>query len=114
MEQNKTSAPEISNELKNSNAWLQWQTAAEENGNRFNIQRSKDGINFYDIGEVKAAGNIAAIQTYNYTDPAVVKLGAPKLFYRLEEVDNDGKTEKEFIVVDDAGTFYIAQIRVGN
>jgi hypothetical protein len=82
-------------------AALTWQTADETNTNYFNIQRSKDGREFNTINRVMAAGNSNRIRNYSYVDPGITKLDLNKLYYRLQEVDKDGKTNYSGIQVID-------------
>lgn len=89
---------DFSAQLENNNAVLNWQTALEENSNYFNVQRSKDGIVFSDIGMLRAAGNSNIEKEYDYTDFNVNQLNTDNLFYRLEEVDKDGKIQLSKIV----------------
>lgn len=101
----------LKGQLQDNNVLLQWQTATEQNSNHFTVQRSQDGIHFSDVGSVKAAGNSSTIKSYNYTDPAVVKLGLRKLFYRVQEVDNDEKKQLSNIVsldITNANSKFIA------
>lgn len=67
---------------------LQWQTASEDNSDRFDIERSADGRNFEAIGFVKAHGTSADINNYSFTDKDPL---TGNNFYRLKEVDIDGK-----------------------
>jgi Leucine-rich repeat (LRR) protein len=83
--------------LVNNNAVLTWKTAQEINTSHYNILRSEDAVNFSKIGEVKSANNSNVIN-YTYTDASVRKLGASRLFYRLQEVDNDGKAQLSNII----------------
>ena len=46
------------------------------------------------MGAVKAAGNSAAVMTYNFTDDAPLSIG----YYRLRSVDLDGKNEVSSVV----------------
>jgi hypothetical protein len=69
---------------RNGQAFLQWQTAQEENSKDFVIQHSTDGSNFTDIGAVPAAGNSSTPRSYSYVDPSPV-IG--NNFYRLKEED---------------------------
>jgi hypothetical protein len=48
--------------LEKNNVVLRWQTATEINSAWYNIQRSKDGIHFNNIGKVKAAGNSTGLK----------------------------------------------------
>jgi len=76
--------------LQNNQVALKWQTAQEVNTNHFNIQRSFNGNDFTDIGKISATGNSLG-SSYSYTDYNVEKLGVSKLYYRLQEIDKDGK-----------------------
>jgi len=79
-------------EFKNNDGLLSWQTATEENSNYFNIERSSDGSHFNIIGSVPASGNSSITKSYNYTDVKAATLNASALYYRLQEVDKDGKS----------------------
>ncbi len=76
-----------------------WQTGSETNTNYFAVQRSINGSSFSSIGRVTASGNSTAVRTYNYVDNAFANLGASKLYYRLQEVDKDGKSKFSNIAV---------------
>jgi hypothetical protein len=75
-----------------------WQTATESNSNYFTIQRSINGISFTDIAKVNAAGNSNIIRSYSYPDNTFNEAGVSKLYYRLQEVDKDGKSNYSNIV----------------
>jgi Concanavalin A-like lectin/glucanases superfamily/Secretion system C-terminal sorting domain len=68
---------------------LTWQTASEKNTSHFDIEKSKDGLVFEKIGEVKAAGNSQTPQYYSYLDRNPYDLS----YYRLKIHDLDGKTD---------------------
>jgi hypothetical protein len=71
----------------NQTGLLTWQTATEENSDRFEIERSTDGASFTAFGQVKAAGNSTQPIDYTFTD----QNPAPGInYYRLKEVDHDG------------------------
>ncbi|MDX2063511.1 MAG: hypothetical protein SFY70_10660, partial [Bacteroidia bacterium] len=70
-------------------ARLRWTTASEINNDRFEVQRSLDGLRFETIGFVSGSGTTDAITNYSFTDfetPA-----EDRLYYRLRQVDFDGK-----------------------
>jgi hypothetical protein len=69
---------------------LTWQTSNEVNTSHFNIQRSTDGTNFTNAGNVTAKGNSAITNNYSFTDDAK-KINGDKVYYRLQMVDKDGK-----------------------
>ncbi len=77
--------------LKDKNVFLNWQTASEINTAYFDVQRCSDGANFITIGQVQAAGNSSDNHNYNFTDVNAIKDGQTRLYYRLKELDKDGK-----------------------
>ncbi|MFY7965112.1 MAG: T9SS type A sorting domain-containing protein [Chitinophagaceae bacterium] len=74
------------------NVHLNWATTSEKNNSHFNIQRSNNGQNFETIGKV----NPSTTFTYQFIDA-----NAPEsnLYYRLENVDADGKTSLSEVVL---------------
>jgi hypothetical protein len=73
---------------KGAQAELTWSTASEQHNAGFHIQRGLDGSNFTNIGFVQASNNTTGA-TYSFTDEAPLK---GFNFYRLQQVDADGKT----------------------
>ncbi|MBC3541806.1 T9SS type A sorting domain-containing protein [Rufibacter sediminis] len=69
---------------------LHWVTAAEKDNDFFQVERSTDGKNFSAIGKVKGNGNSNVLQNYSFQDAATP---AGTLYYRLKQVDFDGKFE---------------------
>jgi len=66
---------------------LNWSTATELNNQGFEIERSKDNINFDKIGFVPGFGTTTEPKSYSYTDSEVSK---GKYVYRLKQIDFDG------------------------
>lgn len=67
---------------------VEWSTASEVNNKQFDIERSRDGINFEAIGTISAGNNPSGIQQYFFND---MKPFAGVNYYRLKQVDKDGK-----------------------
>jgi hypothetical protein len=67
----------------NSNVQLTWKIAGEENVDRYEVERSEDGRSFTTIGTVARNGK----DTYTYLDGNPPATG----YYRVRNVDNDGK-----------------------
>lgn len=65
---------------------LVWQTASEENFNRFEIERSREGSVYHTIGSVKRQNN-GSLKTYRFSDLMPVAIQ----YYRLKMIDEDGK-----------------------
>ncbi len=70
-----------------------WQTVNELNTNSFAIQRSNDGVNFTNIGIVKATG--IGANNYRFTDNNPIN-GIN--YYRLQSVDKDGEISYSKVV----------------
>jgi hypothetical protein len=77
--------------IKNYQAYLNWSTAMESNNKGFYIERSKDGRSFTSIGFVAGAGNSSQIKNYAFTDVNLKDINVSTTYYRLKQVDNDGK-----------------------
>ncbi len=77
---------------KNADALLLWSTANETNNKGFEVERSIDGKNFTRIDFVKGAINSNVTQKYSYTDREVFA-NSKTVYYRLKQVDMDGKFE---------------------
>ncbi len=77
----------------NTNITLQWQTDYEQNSSHFNIQRSTDGINFTTIGTVQAKGSTSLLSQYQFTDNTTNITTAKTIFYRLQQIDKDGRSQ---------------------
>jgi hypothetical protein len=75
---------------------LNWQTSLEQQLNRFVIETSYDGQTFYAIDSVKAAGQSFVTKNYTYTQRNPRN---GKIYYRLKQVDNNGRYEYSSIVV---------------
>jgi len=66
---------------------LRWATESESNSDHFNIQRSKDGVSFENIGSHVAQGNTTVTTHYTFDDENPFE--GPN-YYRLELVNTDG------------------------
>ena len=72
-----------------NNIDVRWGTEMEHNSNLFEIEKSKDGINFYKIGSMKAVGNSDRPSYYNYEDKKNVN---GYNYYRIKQTDMDGNS----------------------
>lgn len=68
---------------------ISWSTASEKNNNRFEVQRSIDGINFQTIQIIEGSENSTTILNYSTLDNDPLE-GIN--YYRLLQVDNDGQS----------------------
>jgi hypothetical protein len=76
-------------EKADNNALLAWTTNAEQNNDYFLVQRSNDGGDFETIGKVEGSGTAYSLHNYNFVD---INIPAAVLYYRLKQVDKDGKS----------------------
>ncbi len=74
---------------------LYWETASEEINKGFEIQRSTNGENWDVIGFKEGAGTTLEPQEYQFLDEAPL---VGKNYYRLKQLDLDGKFEYSNIV----------------
>ncbi|MBK7101205.1 MAG: hypothetical protein IPH63_05345 [Flavobacteriales bacterium] len=74
---------------------LQWSTASEHQSERFIVERSRDLLEFVDIGSVPAAGESHQLLQYELLDER-----APQglSYYRLRMIDLDGSWEHSEII----------------
>ncbi len=81
---------QFTGEQQGSKNVLKWITATEQNNKGFEIQRSVDGSNFSSIGFVisKAVPGSSASTNYSFDD---AKPFANNNYYRLKQIDKDGK-----------------------
>jgi len=79
--------------IKDYKAYLNWSTAAESNNKGFYIERSKNGKDFGSVGFVNGAGNTTGITNYSFVDASLKDMNATTTYYRLKQVDVDGKFE---------------------
>ncbi len=84
--------------INDNKALLTWSTAAEFNNKGFEIERSKDGKIFTTIGFVKGTGTTTQRKDYAYTDVALNEVGATTGYYRLKQVDLDGKASYSNVI----------------
>jgi len=83
---------------------LKWETENSINNDHFEIEHSTDGAGFSVIGVVSdnsGAANAAGGAVYSFTDPHPVK---GNNFYRIRQVDIDGKYSWSSVVEFTIGT----------
>lgn len=82
-------------EWAGSDVLLKWVTATETNNEFFIVERSNNGVNFEQLGQVGGMGTLAVETSYNYLDEDPLEgVG----YYRLIQVDHDGKTKYSQVV----------------
>jgi hypothetical protein len=74
---------------------LNWRTETENNNFGFEIEKSISGSDFFKIGFVAGKGNSAQTEHYSFIDK---NPGSGALFYRLKQIDRNGRFEYSSIV----------------
>jgi hypothetical protein len=74
---------------------LEWATASEVNNHYFSLEKSADGINFAEMAMIPGAGNSNSLKNYDAVDDQPY---SPVTYYKLKQVDFDGKYNYSDIV----------------
>jgi len=92
---------------------INWNTAADNHSNRFQVERSLDGNNFEKIGEVEVYIP-SAKEDYTFTDNVHDALAKKNdLYYRLRQVDAANRvTYSKVLIVRTYGTKSVAAVSV--
>ncbi len=79
---------------------LNWTTLTEISNSHYQVESSVDGHTFNSIGRVEGNGFSSEVNTYGLTD---YNVSAEQTYYRLVQVDFDGKrTLSEIIVIENS------------
>jgi hypothetical protein len=89
---------EFNGHIVKTDARLTWKTESEENTRSFIIERSIDGRYYTTAGTVQAE-NVAGVHQYAFTDKSVNQLGVSTIYYRLKQVDMDGKSTNSRVLI---------------
>jgi hypothetical protein len=84
-------------EPQGSVALLQWSTAQELHNDRFEIQVSTDAHTFRTLAQVAGAGTSTVSRVYQWSDPHLQQYDRPIVYYRLRQVDTDGKANLSLV-----------------
>ncbi len=83
---------------------LNWVTSSEINNNYFVVERSLNGVDFDAINQVKGNGTSNAVNRYQFIDALSAENHQPStIYYRLQQVDFDGKVTLSKIILVDFG-----------
>lgn len=80
---------------------VNWSTAVEINNDYFVVQKSENGIEFIDAGKIDGVGNSNVTNEYSFIDYNPYSGTA---YYRLKQVDFDGKESYSSITIADSQT----------
>jgi len=96
----------FNSQCKNGIVNLEWKTAQEQNTMNFAVQRSKDGVNWVEIGGTTAAGQSTQERSYAFQD----KNPSSGNMYRIIEYDFTGKSTISSIVKSSCSSKYIVSL----
>ncbi len=74
----------------NNKILLEWATASETSNDYFTIEKSNDGVIYYEIATINGAGNSTQTISYSYTDNSV---NNNLVYYRLKQTDYNGHSK---------------------
>jgi aminopeptidase N len=80
-------------EISNNIAQLKWSTSKEQNFSHFEVERSADGVQFFNIGTVESKTNNIT-STYRFNDLHLFN----RPYYRLKLVNTDGSYKYSNII----------------
>jgi hypothetical protein len=69
---------------------LHWQTAMEQNNERFEVERSNDLVNWQIIQQLKGAGNSHKVVSYQTVDNTIDANKEDAVYYRIKQIDVNG------------------------
>ena len=73
--------------LEDNTSIISWATASENNSSYFQLEKSRDGINWHLLSEIEAAGNSTTKIEYEFFD---LEKFSGVFYYRLKQFDFDG------------------------
>ena len=85
----------FSGEAMDDDVELEWTTASEQNSDRFEIFRSRNGMDWQPVASIAAAGSSTHVSNYSYHDAEV---GSGTWFFKLLQVDTDGTQNEQGII----------------
>jgi hypothetical protein len=74
---------------------VNWSVASQFNNQRFEVQRSVDGVHFVTVGVIPGEGTKRSYAEYEYTDYTAEK---GTLYYRVVQYDVDGASSSSRVV----------------
>jgi hypothetical protein len=96
--------------LNGNKVELRWRTETEVNNYGFDIESTKDNLDWFAIGFVEGHGNSNSPKQYSFVDSDINLSG--EYTYRLKQIDNDGTYEYSDVVSVEVGVpnnFYLSQ-----
>lgn len=82
--------------IKNNSVYLRWETVSETNNYGFDVERSINGMEWEKLSFIPGNGNSNSPKSYSFTDNNLNFPG--KYFYRLKQIDSDGRFEYSYVI----------------
>ena len=82
--------------IQNTYIRVSWATASEQDNKGFELMRSIDGVTFENIGWTDGNGTTGEQHNYSYNDKTV--LANTTYYYKLNQIDIDGRNTETYIV----------------
>jgi hypothetical protein len=82
--------------IQNNTVLLSWRTSYEFQNDKFEIEKSREGINYEILATVASAGNSTSEKNYSFEDFSFS--AGTSVFYRLKQTDIDGKKNYSKVV----------------
>jgi Secretion system C-terminal sorting domain len=95
--------------LNGTNAILNWQASNDVDVDKYIIERSIDGTNFYSISQVLSLNKVSS--NYTYKDD-IQNLHAEKIFYRIKQVGKSNETFYTNILTFKIGSVIIKELKL--
>jgi 3-phytase len=87
--------------LNGNTVELRWRTETEVNNYGFDIERTKDNLDWFTIGYIEGHGNSNSPKFYNFIDADINQ--STTYYYRLKQIDNDGTYEYSDVLSVEVG-----------
>ena len=85
-------------EIQGNAALLSWATGMELNNDRFEIERAVGNHAFVHIATIQGAGTTEEVRQYAYVDTGILLVEEDWVYYRIRQVDLDGRYDYSSIV----------------
>ena len=90
---------------------LNWETVNEMTSTTYKVEKSTDGINFYEIGTLENSFNTNNLSNYNFSDK---QLPGGILYYRLKYINNNKILYSEVKMVTSKDDFRVGQVKINS
>ena len=90
---------------------LSWETINEATSTTYKVEKSIDGINFYEIGELENNFNSETFSAYNFSDN---QLPEEISYYRLKYINNNKLYYSEVKIVTSKDNYSVGSVKINS